>query len=47
MKDEVRGNIINELVGLKLKTHSLIMVDDKENKGQCTTGPTAATLQEF
>lgn len=32
MKDEVRGNIINEFVGLKSKMYSLVMVDDEEIK---------------
>ena len=32
MKDEVRGNIINELAALKLKMYFLVMVVDKENK---------------
>ena len=32
MKDEVRGNIISEFVGLKSKMYSLIAVDGKENK---------------
>ena len=30
MKDEFRGKIISEFVGLKSKMHSLISVDDKE-----------------
>ena len=30
MKDEFRGEIISEFVGLKLKMYSLICVDDEE-----------------
>ena len=30
MKDEFRGEIISEFVGLKLKMYSLICVDDQE-----------------
>ena len=32
MKDEVKGNIINEIVGLKSKMYSLVTIDDKEIK---------------
>ena len=32
IKDEVRGKIINEFVGLKSKIYSLVIVDDKEIK---------------
>ena len=32
MKDEVTGNIINEIVGLKSKMYSLVTIDDKEIK---------------
>ena len=30
MKDEFKGKLINEFVGLKIKTYSLISVDDEE-----------------
>ena len=30
MKDEFKGKIINEIVGLKSKIYSLISVDDEE-----------------
>ena len=32
MKDEVKGNIVSEFVGLKSKMYSLVAVDGKENK---------------
>ena len=32
MKDEFKGEIISELVGLKSKMYSLVSVDGKENK---------------
>ena len=32
MKDEFKGNIINEFVGLKSKMHSFLDVDGKEIK---------------
>ena len=32
MKDEFKGKIISEFVGLKSKMHSLIDVDNEENK---------------
>ena len=32
MKDEFKGKMISEFVGLKTKMYSLIYVDSKENK---------------